>query len=100
MDQDEFKRRRYQQLVEGGFTLWVYRSFHDGCPACHYELDGLCLPPDHPFWGVWYPYHGSDCTCYVSGARNLRGARRLGGDPDKCLPEWWVKIDPVTGQSI
>lgn len=39
----------------------------------------------------------SNCGCRVAGARSERGARRVGGDPDKPLPPGWDKIDPRTG---
>ncbi|WP_297529614.1 hypothetical protein [Thiohalobacter sp.] len=39
----------------------------------------------------------SNCRCYVVGARSERGARRLGGNPDKQPPEGWNSADPDTG---
>lgn len=89
---------RYAQLKESGFTIWVYRHGGSKEPRPeHLDFDGLCLPPDHPFWEVFYPPSDWGCTCYVVGARSERGARRLGGDPDKKLPEGWDRINPQTG---
>lgn len=89
---------RYAQLIAAGFTLWVYRHGGSDEPRPeHLAFDGICLPPDHPFWQVFYPPSDWGCSCYVVGARSARGARRLGGDPDKQLPEGWDAIDPRTG---
>jgi hypothetical protein len=48
------------------------------------------------FAGIRSP-NGWGCSCYVVGARSLRGARRLGGDPEKQLPENWQALDSKTG---
>ena len=89
---------RFAQLLEGNFALWVYKhgASKDPRPE-HLDFDGLCLPPDHPFWMTFYPPSDWGCSCYVLGARSERGARRLGGDPDKKLPEGWDRINPRTG---
>ena len=89
---------RFAQLLEEKFPLWVYRhgGSHDPRPE-HLDFNGLCLPPDHPFWMIFYPPSDWGCSCYVIGARNERGARRVGGDPDKKLPEGWDRINPRTG---
>ena len=82
---------RLAQLQEGGFDLWVYRhndSVRNPRPE-HVKLDGLTLPAKHPLWKRYYPPNGWGCQCYVVGARSAAGARRLGGDPDKGLPEGW-----------
>ncbi len=42
----------------------------------------------------------SNCQCYISGARSERGARRLGGDPDKKIDPEWLKTDPKTGAPV
>lgn len=89
---------RYAQLVEANYPLWVY--FHGGSKEPrpeHLAFDGLCLPPDHPFWKIFYPPSDWGCSCYVIGARSERAARRLGADPDKKLPDGWDQIDPKTG---
>lgn len=90
---------RYAQLVAGNFALWVYK--HGGSKDPRHEhlhvFDGLCLPPDHPFWKIFYPPSDWGCSCYVVGASSARAARRLGGDPDKKLPEGWDRINPKTG---
>jgi len=91
---------RLAQLREGGFRYWVYRhndSVERPRPQ-HQAWNGLTLPPDHPFWQTHYPPNGWGCRCYVVGARSERGARRLGGDPGKTLPEDWNAIDAKTGE--
>lgn len=89
---------RRAQLREAGFTFWVYRhgGSRDPRPE-HLAWDGLVLPADHPFWTTHSPPNGWGCSCYVSGARSERGARRLGGDPDRALPADWSVPDPRTG---
>ena len=42
----------------------------------------------------------SNCRCYVLGARDAVGAKRLGGQPDKALPDGWDATDPKTGEPI
>jgi hypothetical protein len=89
---------RMAQLVEGGFAFWVYRHGGSREPReIHLSWNGLVLPPDHPFWQTHAPPNGWGCSCYIVGARNLRTARRLGGDPDRRLPENWQQTDPRTG---
>ncbi|QBF31504.1 phage minor head protein [Thalassococcus sp. S3] len=89
---------RLAQLRDGQFRFWVYR--HSGAEnprLLHLSWDGLVLPADHPFWATHYPPNEWGCGCYVRGARTERGARRVGGDPDKALPDNWNRIDPKTG---
>lgn len=89
---------RYAQLMERDYPLWVY--FHGGSKEPrqqHLDFDGICLPPNHPFWKIFYPPSDWGCSCYVVGARSERAARRLGGNPDKKLPEGWDRINPRTG---
>lgn len=89
---------RMAQLRDGAFPYWIY--FHGGSAEPriqHLSWNGLVLPSDHPFWAVAYPPNGWGCSCYVSGARSLRAAERLGGDPSKELPPGWNSTDPRTG---
>jgi len=89
---------RYAQLTEGNYAFWVY--FHGGSvePRLdHLSWNGIALPPGHPFWAAHFPPNGWGCSCSVSGARTPAGVRRLGGDPDKELPDGWQSIDPRTG---
>lgn len=89
---------RMAQLIEGNFAFWVYRHGGSSEPrVIHLGWDGLVLPPDHPFWITHGPPNGWGCSCYVVGARTEAGARRLGGDPDKRLPDDWQSRDPRTG---
>ncbi|MBV6636417.1 MAG: hypothetical protein KI788_10975 [Mameliella sp.] len=90
---------RHAQLVEGGFKYWVYR--HGGAlepREQHLAWDGLILPADHPFWATHYPPNGWGCSCYVVGARSLRQAIRLGGNPKVTLPENWRDLNQKTGE--
>jgi hypothetical protein len=91
---------RRAQLEAANWPFWVY--VHGGSehprPEHLHVFNGLVLPPDHPFWRKFYPPSDWGCSCYVVGARSERGARRLGGDPDKKLPEGWDKPDPKTGE--
>lgn len=92
---------RLAQLRDGNFPLWVY--LHGGSREPrprHLAMHGIALPPDHPFWKKWYAPNGWGCTCWVAGARSPAGVRRLGGDPDKKLPDWWDQTDPKTGAPV
>lgn len=92
---------RYAQLVAGDFPFWVYR--HGGSlepRPVHLSWDGMALPPAHEFWRTYYPPSDWGCSCYVVGARSAAGVRRLGGDPEKRLPDGWKAIDPSTGAPI
>lgn len=89
---------RYAQLVQGGFSFWLYR--HGGSlepRIVHLGWDGLILPPDHPFWAQHYPPNDWGCSCRAFGARTLAGAIRKGGKPGLKLQPGWDKIDPKTG---
>jgi uncharacterized protein with gpF-like domain len=89
---------RHAQLVKAGYPLWVYFHGNSREPRLnHLAWDGLILPADHPFWITHYPPNGWGCSCYVAGARSMRGAIRLGGKPDVTLPDDWAAIDPRTG---
>lgn len=92
---------RRAQLIEGGFAFWVYRhgGSRDPRPE-HLAWDGLTLPADHPFWATHSPPNGWGCSCYVVGARSERGARRLGGDPDRDPPDGWDRTDPRSGAPV
>ena len=91
---------RRAQLEAANWAFWVYvhGGSKDPRPEHLHVFDGLVLPPDHPFWAKLYPPSDWGCSCYVVGARSERGARRLGGDPEKRLPDGWDKVDPVTGE--
>ncbi|MEP1521611.1 phage minor head protein [Ascidiaceihabitans sp.] len=92
-----FMAGRHAQLVAGNYKYWVYRHGGAAHPREHHlALDGIALPPDHPFWRTHFPPNGWGCGCYVRGANSLRGIRRVGGDPNKTLPDDWDAIDPRT----
>ena len=82
-----YSLERKAQLLEGDFGYWVFRAEFD-CPERHQELNGLALPPDHPFWQEYYPPLDDTCGCYVIGAHSERSAKTMGGDPTKPLPKW------------
>jgi len=87
---------RYAQLQE--FPVWVYRHGGSNHPRLdHLAWDGLMLPREHAFWERHYPPNGWGCSCYVTGAAGQRTALRVGGNPDKKLPDGWDRIDPRTG---
>jgi len=96
-----YARHRLRQLTDAGFGIWVYRlgDPRADCAADHAALDGIALPPDHPFWARLFPPNGPGCGCEARGARTVAGIRRAGGDPDKALPEDWGKT-PVHTQWI
>ncbi|WP_126977455.1 PBECR3 domain-containing polyvalent protein [Frigidibacter oleivorans] len=92
---------RLAQLRDGNFPIWVYLHGGSREPRVHHlALDGIALPSDHPFWLKWYAPNGWGCSCRIRGARSAAGVRRLGGDPDKKLPEFWDRIDPKTGAPV
>lgn len=92
---------RWAQLKDAGFDYWVYRHSGAEHPRLdHLSWDRVVLPADHPFWAQHYPPNGWGCGCRVAGARTRDGARRVGGDPDKDLPENWQSIDPRTGAPV
>ncbi|WP_323763319.1 phage minor head protein [Marinovum sp.] len=89
---------RYAQLTEGGFAYWIYR--HGGSlepREQHLGWDGLILEAGHLFWQTHYPPNGWGCSCYVTGARSIEGARRRGGDPAVELGDGWQRPDAKTG---
>lgn len=89
---------RHAQLVKGNFKFWIYRHSGAAHPRLnHLSWDGIALPPDHPFWFKHFPPNGWGCGCDVYGTNSAAGVRRLGGDPDKVLPDNWDSIDPRTG---
>lgn len=70
-----------------GYPLWVYRHSGAEHPRLqHKAWDGLTLPADHPFWQTHYPPNGWGCGCRVVGARDARGAARLGARPGYTAP--------------
>lgn len=96
--QVSYQAGRMAQLRAGNYKYWVYRhgGSHDPRPE-HLALDGLILPADHPLWSIWFPPNGWGCSCRVFGARTLKGAIRLGGNPAVPLPSGWNRPDPRTG---
>ena len=84
----EYARGRLRQLRERNFRFWVYRHDAIGCEGRHEGLDGLVLAPDHPFWQCYFPPLDGECGCYVVGAGLPGNIKRLGGDPDKTIPQW------------
>jgi uncharacterized protein with gpF-like domain len=98
VDWQAYKKLRHDQIKKAGYPLLVYHS-SDGfyCPDNHLAMDGLVVPADHPFWARWLPAHYQRCACYFSGARTEAQARRLGGNPDKPVPDWWKDVDPSEG---
>ncbi|MBI2313575.1 MAG: phage head protein [Betaproteobacteria bacterium] len=93
---------RLAQLRAGGFDVFVYRhsdSVRHPRPL-HLAWNGLTLPADHEFWRTHYPPNGWGCRCYVLGARDAKGARRLGGEPDKRIDPAWQQTNPKTGEPV
>lgn len=89
---------RHAQLIKGNYKFWVYRHGGSLEPRLHHlSWDGVALPPDHPFWRTHFAPNGWGCSCRVFGARTRKGILRVGGDPDKTLPDDWQSIDPKTG---
>nr|WP_277924249.1 phage minor head protein [Sphingomonas sp. CROZ-RG-20F-R02-07] len=93
---------RRAQLQSSNWPFWVYvhGGSRDPRPEHLYVFNGLVLPPDHPFWITHYPPSDWGCSCYVVGARSERGARRLGGDPARKLPDGWNRMLPATGEPL
>lgn len=92
---------REAQLREGGFAFQMYKHGGSAEPRPeHLAWDGLVLPADHPFWITHSPINAFGCTCRKVGLRRREDALRLGGDPNKPLPENWNTIDPKTGAPI
>lgn len=93
---------RRAQLEARNYPFWVYLhgGSRDPRPEHLHVFHGLVLPPEHPFWLKHYPPSDWGCSCYVLGARSLRAARRLGGDPGKMLPDGWEQVDPATGEPM
>lgn len=95
-----YARSRSEQLKKS--PLIVYRCGDQdgpfGCGDAHRELDGVVLPTDHPFW-LRYPIPSRwNCSCFAVGCRSDLAAVRLGGDPDKPLPDWTFVNDTATGR--
>lgn len=88
---------RWAQIREAGYPLIVYHHGNSLEPRLHHlAWDGLILEADHPFWATHAPPNGWGCSCYVSGARSMDMARRLGGKPGKELEPGWDARDPRT----
>lgn len=89
---------RFAQLEAGGFKYWVYRHGGSIEPRLHHlRWDGIALEPGHRFWLTHYTPNGWGCSCYVVGARTRAGIARVGGNPDKVLPDGWEMLDAKTG---
>jgi hypothetical protein len=89
---------RFAQLTDAGYQFWVRRHSGSLDPRPeHLAWDGLVLPAGHPFIETHATPDDWGCDCNWSGARSRAQARRLGGDPDKGLPDGWDQIDPKTG---
>jgi hypothetical protein len=89
---------RWAQLQAAGYPFIIYHHGNSLEPRVqHLAWDGLVLEADHPFWATHAPPNGWGCSCYVSGARTMDQARRLGGKPGKELPDGWQARDPRTG---
>lgn len=87
---------RHAQLVAADYKWWVYKHSGAEHPRLHHlALDGIALPPDHPFWALYFPPNGWGCGCEVYGAHSEAGIRRVGGDPSKTLPDGWDRRDPA-----
>lgn len=92
---------RFAQLMQAGYPFLVYRHGASVEPRIqHLAWDGLVLPADHAFWKSHCPPNGWGCTCYITGARSKESARRVGGKPEKTLPEGWQSPDPKTGAPV
>ncbi len=92
---------RWAQLVDGKFKYLIYQHSGAAHPRLdHLSWDKMVLPFDHEFWQTHYPPNGWGCGCKVRGAHTLAGARRVGGDPDKPLPDNWNNIDPKSGTPV
>jgi hypothetical protein len=90
---------RLAQLREGGFPFWMYKHGGSADPRPqHLAWDGMVLPSDHPFWNTHSPPNGWGCSCRIVGVRDKDMARRLGGKPDKALPEGWDEVSAKTGE--
>lgn len=93
---------RLAQLQQGEYPYWMYR--HSDAVLRprpqHVAWDGLVLPADHKFWKTHFPPNGFGCRCRALGVRSPAQARRLGGDPDRALPNNWDTIDPKTGAPV
>jgi len=93
---------RVAQLRERGFKYWIYR--HNDSVAhprpIHKAWNGITLPADDPWWQTHVTPNGWGCRCYLLGARSAKGAKRLGGKPDKKLNPAWNKLDPKTGAPV
>jgi len=93
---------RVAQLRERGFKYWVYRH-NDSSKVprpLHLAWNGITLPADDPWWDTHGVPNGWGCRCYILGARSAKGAKRLGGNPDKNLNPDWNKTDPKTGAPV
>ena len=96
---------RWSQIMNAGYRLIVYHHGNSVEPRPqHLAWDGLILDLDNEeharFLSTHAPPNGWGCSCYLSGARNMAMAKRLGGKPDLKLEPGWDVIDPRTGAPV
>jgi len=89
------QRHRRPQLAQFQRGYFIYRA-SDHCCHHHCELDGACLPWDHPIWADYLPPNGWGCGCSIFATSFARQAIRRGFDPNGPLPTWLGKTDPKT----
>ena len=96
-----YARVRYAQIQRTDFPFIVYHcgdaSAQLYCGSAHGDLDGLVFAVADPILHRYLPPTRWDCSCFLSGADTCAASRRLGGLPDKPLPDWARQLDPVTG---
>lgn len=88
----QYAAERLDQLIESRFAYWVFHYDDWGCDARFAELDGVAVPPSDPFWLIYYPPHLPGCRCCVAGTNSPAGVARLGGDLNKPIPTWCIRL--------
>lgn len=97
----QYMAHQRSQLLAINYRFWIYKHGNSLNPRpSHVAWDGVALSPDHPFWDLHFPPCGWGCTCHVTGADSDRGIVRLGGDPNKRLPDGWDLPLPETGRPL
>jgi hypothetical protein len=92
----EYSRTRQAQIwrEDSPFRFVVWRTGPSLlCEGAHFDLDGVILAADHPFWDRYMPPLGWDCSCCIYGASSYEGALRLGGEIGLPLPDWARRLD-------